>query len=129
MGAAFAGSGTPLLANMTEFGAGPLVSLDDLASCGFTAVLYPVTLLRLAMKAMEAGLAVLAAVTFVAAAVNSVAGGGTILTFPALTAIPASRAQDSHRWRSTFCPLLTITSVTVASRSHRSHLVFMREKL
>jgi len=34
-----------------------------------------------------AGLALLAAVTFVAAAVNSVAGGGTILTFPALTAI------------------------------------------
>lgn len=61
VGAAFAGSGTPLLANMTEFGAGPLVSLDDLASCGFAAVLYPVTLLRLAMKAMEAGLAVLAA--------------------------------------------------------------------
>lgn len=34
-----------------------------------------------------AGLVLLAAVTFVAAAVNSVAGGGTILTFPALTAI------------------------------------------
>jgi uncharacterized membrane protein YfcA len=34
-----------------------------------------------------AGLVMLAVVTFVAAAVNSVAGGGTILTFPALTAI------------------------------------------
>ena len=34
-----------------------------------------------------AGFAALAAVTFVAAAVNSVAGGGTILTFPALAAI------------------------------------------
>ena len=34
-----------------------------------------------------AGLALLAVVAFVAAAVNSVAGGGTILTFPALTAI------------------------------------------
>jgi len=33
------------------------------------------------------GLVVLAAVTFVAAAVNSVAGGGTILTFPVLAAI------------------------------------------
>ena len=33
------------------------------------------------------GLVLLAVVTFVAAAVNSVAGGGTILTFPALTAI------------------------------------------
>jgi methylisocitrate lyase len=51
---------TPLLANMTEFGAGPLVPLPDLAAAGFAAVLYPVTLLRLAMKAMEAGLAVLA---------------------------------------------------------------------
>lgn len=60
VGAAFAGSGVPLLANMTEFGAGPLVPLDALASFGFAAVLYPVTLLRLAMKAMEAGLAILA---------------------------------------------------------------------
>lgn len=60
VGRAFAGSGTPLLANMTEFGAGPLVSLEDLASYGFSAVLYPVTLLRLAMKALEAGLAILA---------------------------------------------------------------------
>jgi methylisocitrate lyase len=51
---------TPLLANMTEFGAGPLITLPDLAAAGFAAVLYPVTLLRLAMKAMEAGLAVLA---------------------------------------------------------------------
>jgi len=34
-----------------------------------------------------AGFALLAMVTFVAAAVNSVAGGGTILTFPALAAI------------------------------------------
>ena len=33
------------------------------------------------------GLALLAAVAFVAAAVNSVAGGGTILTFPVLAAI------------------------------------------
>jgi uncharacterized membrane protein YfcA len=33
------------------------------------------------------GFALLALVTFIAAAVNSVAGGGTILTFPALTAI------------------------------------------
>jgi uncharacterized membrane protein YfcA len=33
------------------------------------------------------GFALLAVVTFIAAAVNSVAGGGTILTFPALTAI------------------------------------------
>jgi methylisocitrate lyase len=55
-------SGGPLLlANMTEFGKSPLVSIPDLADSGFGAVLYPVTLLRLAMKALEAGLAVLAA--------------------------------------------------------------------
>jgi len=60
VGREFAG-GPLLLANMTEFGRSPLVSLPDLAALGFGAVLYPVTLLRLAMKAMEAGLAVLAA--------------------------------------------------------------------
>lgn len=53
-------SGTPLVANMTEFGKSPLLSLDDLSSLGFTAVLYPVTLLRLAMKAIEAGLGLIA---------------------------------------------------------------------
>ena len=61
VGRAFAGSGTPLLANMTEFGVSPLVSIPDLADLGFTAILYPVTLLRLALKAMEAGLALLGA--------------------------------------------------------------------
>jgi methylisocitrate lyase len=59
VGREFAG-GIPLLANMTEFGASPLISLGDLADLGFSAALYPVTLLRLAMKAMEAGLAILA---------------------------------------------------------------------
>lgn len=61
VGRAFAGTDTPLLANMTEFGVSPLVSIPDLAEFGFTAVLYPVTLLRLALKAMEAGLALIAA--------------------------------------------------------------------
>lgn len=51
--------GTPLLANMTEFGTSPLISVDDLAEMGFAAVLFPVTLLRLAMKAMEVGLGIL----------------------------------------------------------------------
>jgi methylisocitrate lyase len=45
---------------MTEFGVSPLVSIPDLADLGFSAVLYPVTLMRLAMKAMEAGLAIIA---------------------------------------------------------------------
>lgn len=51
--------GTPLLANMTEFGTSPLISVNDLAEMGFAAVLFPVTLLRLAMKAMEVGLGIL----------------------------------------------------------------------
>lgn len=52
--------GPILLANMTEFGRSPLISLADLSSAGFGAALYPVTLLRLAMKAMEVGLEVIA---------------------------------------------------------------------
>ena len=53
-------AGTPLVANMTEFGTSPLLALDELSSLGFAAVLYPVTLLRLAMKAIEAGLGLIA---------------------------------------------------------------------
>ncbi len=59
LGREFSG-GPLLLANMTEFGKSPLVSIPDLARYGFGGVLYPVTLLRLAMKAMEAGLAMIA---------------------------------------------------------------------
>lgn len=59
VGGEFAGS-IPLLANMTEFGTSPLISIPDLSTLGFHAVLYPVTLMRLAMKAMEAGLALIA---------------------------------------------------------------------
>jgi methylisocitrate lyase len=53
-------AGTPLIANMTEFGTSPLLTLDELSDLGFAAVLYPVTLLRLAMKAIEAGLGLIA---------------------------------------------------------------------
>jgi methylisocitrate lyase len=53
-------TGTPLVANMTEFGTSPLLTLDELQSLGFAAVLFPVTLLRLAMKAIEAGLGLIA---------------------------------------------------------------------
>jgi methylisocitrate lyase len=49
----------PLVANMTEFGRSPLLGREELASLGFAAVLYPVTLLRVAMKAMAAALAVI----------------------------------------------------------------------
>lgn len=49
----------PLLANMTEFGKSPLLTLEELAQLGYSGVLYPVTLLRVAMKAAEAALALL----------------------------------------------------------------------
>ncbi len=50
----------PLIANMTEFGRSPLLTLDELAHFGYAAVLYPVTLMRVAMKALEAAAAMLA---------------------------------------------------------------------
>jgi methylisocitrate lyase len=51
----------PLLANMTEFGKSKLLDAAMLANLGFNVVIYPVTLLRLAMGAAEAGLATIAA--------------------------------------------------------------------
>ena len=50
----------PLVANMTEFGKSPLLTLGELADLGYSAVLYPVTLLRVSMKASEAALNLLA---------------------------------------------------------------------
>lgn len=49
----------PLLANMTEFGKSQLLTTKQLADAGVNVVIYPVTSLRLAMKAVEDGLAVL----------------------------------------------------------------------
>ncbi|MDH4128967.1 MAG: methylisocitrate lyase [Spirochaetota bacterium] len=46
----------PLLANMTEFGKSKLLSYDELKNIGYNIVIYPVTTLRLAMKAVEDGL-------------------------------------------------------------------------
>ncbi len=43
----------PLIANMTEFGRGPLIEFEDLAALGYRAVLYPLTAFRSAMKAAE----------------------------------------------------------------------------
>jgi methylisocitrate lyase len=60
VGSEFESLNTPLLANMTEFGVSPLVALEDLSAMGFSAALYPVTLMRIAMKAMEAGLGMIA---------------------------------------------------------------------
>lgn len=50
----------PLMANMTEFGKSPLLDFADLRSLGFRIVLYPVTLLRIAMKAVDTALTILA---------------------------------------------------------------------
>jgi methylisocitrate lyase len=47
----------PLLANMTEFGRSPLLDFRDLATMGYRMVLYPVTTLRAAMKAVQETLA------------------------------------------------------------------------
>lgn len=51
----------PLMANMTEFGKSPLLTFAELSDIGYRAVLYPVTLLRVAMKAAETALSILAA--------------------------------------------------------------------
>jgi methylisocitrate lyase len=51
----------PLVANMTEFGKSPLLTLQELADLGYSIVLYPVTLLRITMKACEAALNLIAA--------------------------------------------------------------------
>ena len=51
----------PLVANMTEFGKSPLLGFSELAEMGYRVVLYPVTLLRVAMKAVETTLSILAA--------------------------------------------------------------------
>jgi methylisocitrate lyase len=51
----------PILANMTEFGKTRLLDAATLANLGVNVVIYPVTLLRLAMGAADAGLAEIAA--------------------------------------------------------------------
>jgi methylisocitrate lyase len=52
--------GVPILANMTEFGKSPLLTATTLENLGVNVVIYPVTLLRLAMRAADAGLAAIA---------------------------------------------------------------------
>ena len=51
----------PILANMTEFGKSELFSNEQLSSVGINMVIYPVSLLRLAMGAAERGLDTLVA--------------------------------------------------------------------
>ncbi|MCE7973909.1 MAG: methylisocitrate lyase [Leptolyngbya sp. PLA1] len=48
--------GPYLLANMTEFGKTPMLPLDRFASMGYSIVIYPVTLLRVAMGAVTRAL-------------------------------------------------------------------------
>lgn len=51
----------PLLANMTEFGKGPLLSVEELGAIGYRMVLFPLTAFRSAMAAAEETLRSLAA--------------------------------------------------------------------
>jgi len=50
---------TILLANMTEFGKTPYLSVEQFAELGYNIVIFPVTLQRIAAKAMESALHVL----------------------------------------------------------------------
>ena len=43
----------PLLANMTEFGKGPLLSFKELGDLGYKMVIFPMSAFRVAMKASE----------------------------------------------------------------------------
>lgn len=43
----------PLLANMTEFGQSPLLSVRELAAMGYRMVIFPLTAFRVSMKASE----------------------------------------------------------------------------
>lgn len=45
--------GVPVLANITEFGVTPLLSLDELAAQGVAIALYPVTVFRIMARAAE----------------------------------------------------------------------------
>lgn len=47
---------TILLANMTEFGKTPFLTVSEFQRLGYKIVIFPVTLLRLAMKGVETGL-------------------------------------------------------------------------
>jgi methylisocitrate lyase len=47
----------PLVANMTEFGKTPFITLDEFTELGYSFVLFPMTAFRAAMKAIEEALA------------------------------------------------------------------------
>lgn len=50
------GSKVPLVANMTEFGRTPYLRVSEFEDLGYRVVLFPVTTLRIAVKAIEAAL-------------------------------------------------------------------------
>lgn len=54
----FSGSvkGVPLMANMTEFGMTPYLTVDEFGRLGYKVVIFPMTALRSAMKAIEKAL-------------------------------------------------------------------------
>lgn len=43
----------PLLANMTEFGKSPLMSVDELEKAGYNAVIFPLTAFRVSLKSIQ----------------------------------------------------------------------------
>lgn len=47
----------PLLANMTEFGKSPLLTVDELTALGYRMIIFPMTQFRVMMKAAETALA------------------------------------------------------------------------
>ncbi|MEE2997975.1 MAG: methylisocitrate lyase [Pseudomonadota bacterium] len=49
----------PLLANLTEFGKTPLLTKEELENIGYNIAIYPVTSLRLSMKAVEDGFSII----------------------------------------------------------------------
>ena len=51
----------PLLANMTEFGKSKLLTANELQSLGYDMVIYPVTAMRLALKAVKSGMSAILA--------------------------------------------------------------------
>ena len=46
----------PLLANMTEFGKTDIIPFQTFKSMGFNMIIYPMSLLRLTLKALDEGL-------------------------------------------------------------------------
>ncbi|HKZ46386.1 MAG TPA: isocitrate lyase/phosphoenolpyruvate mutase family protein, partial [Thermodesulfobacteriota bacterium] len=45
--------GAPLMANMTEFGKTPYITAREFEDMGYSIVIFPMTVFRVAMKAME----------------------------------------------------------------------------